>query len=120
MSWSPHIPAALGDDGEWVMNDTVVEAINQNLRMIILTAPGERTGFPNFGAGLKLYLFETPSQSLYDRISSAIRSQVGRYIPVITIEEINFNIENMDSHQLHIQLKYSMPGFGIHFLEITT
>ena len=120
MSWSPYIPFSFGPHGEWEMNQTVANAVRQNIKMLVLTVPGERPGFPKFGVGLRTYLFETFSPSVYARIENNIRKQVEHYMPIVKIQEILFDDSNADSSQLKMRLKYALPGFGTHFLIITT
>tara|TARA_R100000664_G_C2744165_1_gene132214 strand:- start:1009 stop:1410 length:402 start_codon:yes stop_codon:yes gene_type:complete len=62
----------------------------QNLKMLVLTAPGERMMDINFGVGLKNYLFEQDETSLYAEINTAIRSQVATYLPYIEIQHVDF------------------------------
>ena len=40
------------------MIDNFEDLIKQNLKMLVLTAPGERVMEPNYGAGLRNFLFE--------------------------------------------------------------
>ena len=60
--------------------------------MLVLTAPGERMMDPNFGVGLRNFAFEMNAQNTYSNISTAIRSQVQRYLQYITIDEIRFSV----------------------------
>ena len=64
----------------------------QNLKMLILTSPGERMMDTDFGVGLKKYLFEQNTQSTYSEIDSNIRQQVQRYLPYIGIDRIDFTV----------------------------
>ena len=40
------------------LNKTVKDNVKQNLKMLLFTAPGERVMLPDYGVGLKNYLFE--------------------------------------------------------------
>jgi hypothetical protein len=64
----------------------------QNLKMLILTNPGERIMDTEFGVGLKSYLFEQNTPSTYSEIDSKIRQQVKKYLPYIGIERIDFAV----------------------------
>jgi hypothetical protein len=64
----------------------------QNLKMLILTNPGERIMDTEFGVGLKSYLFEQNTPSTYSEIDSKIRQQVQKYLPYIGIERIDFAV----------------------------
>ncbi len=64
----------------------------QNLKMLILTSPGERMMDTDFGVGLKRYLFEQNTVSTYSDIDAEIRKQVQRYLPYIGIDRIDFSV----------------------------
>ena len=40
------------------LHKTLKSKIQQNLRMLLYTSPGERIMIPNYGVGLKRFLFE--------------------------------------------------------------
>ena len=65
--------------------------VRQNFKMLILTAPGERVMEPEFGVGLRNFLFENFNNSVYIEIESEIRKQASIFLPVIEIFEINFD-----------------------------
>ena len=64
--------------------------VKQNLKMLILTNPGERMMDINFGVGLKRYLFEMNDNSTYQDIASRIREQVSRYMSFVEIQKVEF------------------------------
>jgi uncharacterized protein len=68
----------------------------QNLKMLILTSPGERMMDINFGVGLKRYLFDMNNEATYQDIASNIRSQVSRYMPFIEIQKVEFRTPEND------------------------
>ena len=77
------------NDGAYSMNKTVVESVKQNLKSLLLTAPGERIMDPEFGAGLRNLFFEMNDGLTADVVRSKIYEQVSVYLPFITILEIN-------------------------------
>ena len=64
--------------------------VAQNLKMLILTNPGERIMDINFGVGMRKYLFEMNDDITYATIASKIRNQVGRYLSFVAILKIDF------------------------------
>ena len=95
--------------------------VKQNLKMLILTIPGERVMEPNFGVGLSRYLFENFGQDTMSQISSRIREQAGIYLPAVEIRNITFGTVDPDSNYLGIAIEYSIPSIGIaDLLELTT
>ena len=94
--------------------------IKQNLKMLILTAPGERVMEPEFGVGLRNFLFQNFGSQTYVLIEARIRDQVSKFMPVVNILNIQFDTSGTDSNTLGIALAYSVPDIGItEMLEIT-
>jgi len=114
---SPKLPLMIStEDGPYRLNKTVQAALAQDLKMIILTNPGERMMDPSFGAGVRTYIFENFSPSIYDDITSSIMRQVEAYLPQIVIDKITFNESEdqeisdlMDNNILSITITYSVP-----------
>ena len=108
-----------GVDG-YGMNKTIKKVVNQNLKMLLLTNPGERVMEPNFGVGIQRYLFENFGQEVSSAIESKIREQVGIYMPGIQLRNIVFGLKNQDSSYLGIRIEYAIPSIGIKdLLELT-
>ena len=84
----------------------------QNLKMLILTCPGEKMMDINFGVGLRRYLFEQNGASTYGEIDQAIREQVASHLPYIQINSIEFTVPE-DSpdfypHTIDLDLKFKI------------
>ena len=60
--------------------------VQQNLKNLLLTIPGERVMDADFGVGLKRFLFEMDNALLKGRIRGRISSQVKKYLPYIRIK----------------------------------
>ena len=45
-------------DGPYTLNKKTKEAVRQNFKNLVLTAPGERVMDPQFGGGMRNFLFE--------------------------------------------------------------
>jgi len=87
---SPQIPLTLDDLDGYALNKTYREIINQNLKMVLLTTPGERVMDPSFGVGLKTYLFEPQVTQTHANLNANIRRQVAKYMPFVKISDIKF------------------------------
>jgi len=104
---------------------TMIEEINtlirQNLKMLVLTNPGERVMIPDFGVGIRTYLFENFSESIFVDLSNAITRQAKKYLPVIIIRDIKFDSGAIEYNTLGVQIAYSIPSLNIEdLLEFTT
>ena len=90
---SPSIPFETDDRDGVKLNKEYIDLVNQNLKMLLLTAPGERVMDPNFGVGMRKFIFEMDHPTTYSNISARIHKQVQKYLPYLDIEAITY-----DSH----------------------
>lgn len=91
----------------------------QKLKNIILTNPGERVMIPNFGVGLKQYLFSNIQNGNIQNsedIRQRIISQVSRYSPDIRINSVEI-VENYEN-SIKVSVFYSVSNFFNDTLEI--
>lgn len=84
------------------------EDIDESLRVLMATAPGERVMQPDYGCGLKLRVFENINESNLTSIKDAIRHAVLFYEPRITLENIEIDEERADEGVLYIKLIYTV------------
>ncbi len=111
-SLAPKLPLTM-DSGDGYTSIKILKAlIKQNFKMIILTNPGERVMNPDFGVGIRRFLFESFQSDVYARIDSAIREQTERYLPIVSIESVEFGTGGIDDNSLGIRIEYSIPDIA--------
>lgn len=113
--YSPKLPLMYDntEQGVYSLNKTIADSIRQNLKMLLLTSPGERIMDSNFGVGIRNYLFEQDVEKLRDDLSTRITSQVSKYLRFIVLEEINLSPPNSNEEQaLYINIKYRIPALN--------
>ena len=114
--YSPKLPLVLDPiDGPYRLTRTIKEVVAQNLKMLVLTSPGERVMEPNFGVGLYNFLFELNTQHTQESISEKIRQQVKRYMPFIGAMKVHFGEPDdleMDRNSLVVILSYAIPSLA--------
>ena len=66
------------------------DLVTQNLKMLVLTVPGERMMDPEFGVGARRYLFENMTPSVFEDFKSRLLAQQRKYMPYLTIEKVEF------------------------------
>ncbi len=74
--------------GFYALNQTIKDNTKQKIKMLMLTSPGERVMLPNYGIGLRNYLFENKSEF---EIVEKIREQVKVYLEDITVVSLEVN-----------------------------
>ena len=117
--FAPKLPLSLDPlSGPYAPIKLIDDVVKQNLKMLVLTAPGERVMIPDFGVGLRNYLFSNRAETLEADIAYRIESQVEKYLPFITINNIEFfdiqeNFENPEApNTINMLVEYSIPDFG--------
>ena len=101
------------DSGDgFTMLKTFREAIKQNFKMLVLTSPGERVMEPEFGVGVRRFLFENFNDTTPLQIENKIREQVREYIPIISITNVSFDLENIDSNLMGITILFDIPAIA--------
>ncbi len=114
---SPVLPLTLDPSNGFANNHTEIAAIIQDLKMLLLTSPGERIMDPNFGVGMRRFLFEQNNPPTHNAIRAKILRQSIEYLPFIDIEDVKFSSENSDdnmvSNSLMVTIKFSVTALGI-------
>jgi phage baseplate assembly protein W len=84
------LPAVLDDANGLKLITNFSDLVEQNLKNLLLTIPGERVMDPTFGVGLATYLFEPNDPITYADIQAKIQQQVQKYMPFVQINNIMF------------------------------
>ena len=93
------------------------DEIKQNFKNLVLTNPGERIMNPDFGVGIRKFLFENHVDATH-RIEKRLHEQVSKYMPYIIIENIFFDaaddrgVDLIDRHILSVQVVFSVPNMN--------
>jgi phage baseplate assembly protein W len=98
--------------GVFTSNYQTKDAIKNNLINFFLTNTGERFMNPNFGGGLREFLFEQISSNNDDFLKEDVQSKINRYFTNINVEELNIS-SNPEENLLTIFLKYSVANTNI-------
>lgn len=102
-NYSPKFPLFFSQEGGYASNKSIKEVVKQNIKNIVLTSPGERIMIPEFGVGIRNFLFEQNSAQTVSLIRRRIENQIAVYMPFIELQEIQpiFN-----QNELYISIKY--------------
>ena len=113
---SPKLPLLVDSiDGHYGLTKTLHEVVQQNLKNLMLTSPGERVMLPDFGVGLRHFLFE-PEKGLASEIKSRIFSQIRKYMPFVKIKNIEFypaRENRSNPNMLSVAIEYHVPSINL-------
>ena len=86
------------------------EDIDQALRILFSTAPGERVMQPTFGCGLKTMVFENLSEATITEIRDVVERAILFHEPRIDVDAIDVVVEDELGGIIEIDLTYTIRG----------
>jgi phage baseplate assembly protein W len=95
-------------DSDYVLIVRTSDLVRQNLTNLVLTSPGERMMDPNFGVGIKRYLFENRTNATLSAIKNSISAQVRKYMPFVSIDNVFFGTSDENPNFLGITISYTI------------
>jgi phage baseplate assembly protein W len=82
--------------------------VDQMIRQVLFTNPGERTNLPEFGCGLRRLLFSPNSPALRSTTEVLIRQSLGRWLRQhVEVQKVEVDASE-DGSQVQIRLEYSL------------
>lgn len=81
-------PPRLGPDGRWAWSEGV-ENVRQSIRVILSTEGRERLMLPQFGGGLRRFLFQPNTPATHRLIEKRITESLGRWERRINLESVD-------------------------------
>jgi phage baseplate assembly protein W len=100
-------PPRLNADGSIAMA-VYEEDIRQAIRIILATEPGERQMRPDFGAGLRRFVFEPLSTTLLALIRTRVQEALVDWEPRIDVEEVQTRLDPQDRNLVRIDVTYKV------------
>lgn len=86
--------------------------IQQSLRMILETEPGERLMRPDFGCGLRRFLQQPNSGATRAQIEAAVRDAIQRWEPRVALVELRVEADADVASALWILVDYRLKLDG--------
>jgi phage baseplate assembly protein W len=89
---------------------TGVREIEESIRLILATAPGERPMRPEFGCAVHDYVFAPADASTAGDIAYAVRVALDRWEPRIELVDVNVRFDAVENGTLYVDVQYSVLG----------
>lgn len=106
LRYPPLLPPGFG----WVSH---AEGVEQAIRTLLLTEPGERLRRPDYGVGLRRWLFRGNTLELRSQIARAIEEAIALHEPRIRLLDVSVDSDPAQPTVLTITLAYEireLPG----------
>ncbi|MBT0772873.1 GPW/gp25 family protein [Kineosporia sp. J2-2] len=84
--------------------------IEQAIRLVLATAPGERPMRPEFGCVIHDLVFAPVNEATSGRIRYEVRASLERWEPRIEVMEVDVLEDNDDDGMVLIDLRYAIRG----------
>jgi uncharacterized protein len=84
--------------------------LEESMRLILATAPGERPMRPEFGCAVHDFVFSPADATTAGRISYEVRASLERWEPRVEIAEVEVTVDPVAGATLWIEIRYTRRG----------
>ena len=84
--------------------------IEESIRLILATAPGERPMRPEFGCAIHDFVFAPANAGTAGQLAFEVRSALDRWEPRIDLVDIQIRFDAVDQGTLYIDVHYAIRG----------
>jgi uncharacterized protein len=86
------------------------QEIEESIRLILATSPGERPMRPEFGCAIHDFVFAPADAATAGQIAFEVRTALGRWEPRIDVLDVRADFSMADQGTLHIEIGYRIRG----------
>ena len=84
--------------------------IQEAIRLILGTAPGERPMRPEFGCRISEHVFAPANATTAGQLSYDVRAALDRWEPRVDVDDVEVTFDAVDSGVLYIDITYHIRG----------
>lgn len=84
--------------------------VEEAMRLVLCTAPGERPMRPEFGCGIHNYVFAPADATTAGRIIYEVKRALRKWEPRVEVEDVSVSFDAVESATLYIDIEYSVKG----------
>lgn len=103
--------------GAFKTNDTTLDAVRDDLRMLLITNWGERLINFDFGANLRSIIFEQRGPETKQKIEDAINVAVEKWMPFVSILDIQIKDQGDNSgladNEIKVKISFQLGQSGL-------
>ncbi|XYH97506.1 GPW/gp25 family protein [Sorangium sp. So ce1128] len=100
------------EEGRLRWPETLEQSVEQSLRVILSTRPGEQLMRPDFGAGLDRFLHEPDSLLVRRRIRDAVVDSLSRWEPRVVVDRVDVAPAPGEPTRLRVEIAYRLRRTG--------
>jgi phage baseplate assembly protein W len=104
-------PLRPGSAGAFATNDSTIDAVVDDLKLLLLSNHGERPIHGDFGANLRSIVFD-PGPGVLQRAEDLVLSAIEKWMPFVQVNTIEVSDSTTDttlqSNELRIKLNFTV------------
>lgn len=104
-----HFPPKINEHGTIALSGEE-EEIEQAIRIILTTAPGERVMRPNFGCRIHELIYAPNNAGTAGLASRYVREALGRWEPRIEVQSVDVEPDETDPARMLVRIRYRVSG----------
>lgn len=83
--------------------------VEQMIRQVLLTSPGERVDLPEFGCGIRRLLFAPNAEPLASAVQLSVQQSLNRWLSQhISVERVTATSTLADGSELTVRIEYTL------------
>ena len=86
------------------------QELEQAMRLILATYPGERPMRPDFGSRVRDYVFRSATIETAAELSDEVHKALLRWEPRIVVESVDVSVDPAERNRLYIDVNYIVKG----------
>ena len=100
-------PPRVGADGRLAWSEGE-QNVRESIRLILLTAPGERLMRERFGCGIREFLFEPNNVTTRELMRRRITQAIGRWEPRVRVQEVSVAADPADPRVAAVSITFRL------------
>tara|TARA_B100000287_G_scaffold186327_1_gene176211 strand:+ start:470 stop:904 length:435 start_codon:yes stop_codon:yes gene_type:complete len=97
-------------DGYFASTKTTIDAVKEDIKMLLLTQQGERLFQPLLGMNIRRFLFEQITENTVIEIENDIVATFSRWLPFVQVNDIKIDITEQDRNKIKIDIKFNIAN----------
>ena len=97
-------------DGYFASTKTTMDAVKNDIKLLLMTQRGERLMQPNLGMNIRRFLFEQITDDTEIEIENDIVDTFSRWLPFVQLNDILIDLKNQDRNQIKIEVKFNIAN----------
>ena len=96
-----------GGDGYFTSTKTTIDAVKNNIKLLLQTHRGERVFQPNLGMNLRSLIFEPLTEDITIQVENNIVDVFSRWLPFVELRKIKVDRRD-DLNQVNINIDFNI------------